>query len=69
MVQFVHDIISNMGGAMNRRHTQTDLIIMDYAKAFDKVPHGRLYTNSISMGYESPPTSGSAHGSLGAVNK
>ena len=27
---------------MNRRHKQTDLIIMDFAKAFDKVPHRRL---------------------------
>ena len=29
-------------GAMNRGHTQADLIIMDFAKAFDKVPHRRL---------------------------
>ena len=42
MVQFVHDIISNLDGAMNSRHKQTDLIIMDFAKAFDKVPHRRL---------------------------
>ena len=34
---FVH-IISNLSVAVNRRHKQTDLIIMDYAKAFDKVP-------------------------------
>ena len=33
LVQFVHDIISNL---------ETDLIIMDFAKAFDKVPHRRL---------------------------
>ena len=42
MVQFVHDIISNKDGAVNRGHKQTDLIIMDFAKAFDKVPHRRL---------------------------
>ena len=41
MVQFVHNFISNLDGAMNRGHKQTDLIIMDFAKAFDKVPHGR----------------------------
>ena len=41
-VQFVHDIISNLDGAMNRGHQQTDLIIIDFAKAFDKVPHRRL---------------------------
>ena len=38
----VHDIISNLDGAMNRGHKQTDFIIMDFAKAFDKVPHRRL---------------------------
>ena len=27
---------------MNRGHKRTDLIIMDFAKAFDKVPHRRL---------------------------
>ena len=42
LVQFVHDIISNLDGAVNRGHKRTDLIIMDFAKAFDKVPHGRL---------------------------
>ena len=40
--QIVHDIISNLDGAVNRGHKQTDLIIMDFAKAFDKVPHRRL---------------------------
>ena len=38
----LHDIISNLDGAVNRGHKQTDLIIMDFAKAFDKVPHRRL---------------------------
>ena len=42
LMQFVHDIISNLDGAMNVGHKQTDLIIMDFAKAFDKVPHRRL---------------------------
>ena len=42
LVQFVHDIISNLYGAVNHGHKQTDLIIMDFAKAFDKVPHKRL---------------------------
>ena len=39
LVQFVHDIISNLDGAVNHGHKQTDLIIIDFAKAFDKVPH------------------------------
>ena len=27
---------------MNSGHRQTDVIVMDFAKAFDKVPHKRL---------------------------
>ena len=27
---------------MNRSHKQTDVLVMDFAKAFDKVPHKRL---------------------------
>ena len=42
LIQFVHNIISNLERAVNRRHKQTDLIIMDFAKAFDKVSHRRL---------------------------
>ena len=42
LVQFVHDVISYLDGAVNRGHKQTDFIIMDFTKAFDKVPHRRL---------------------------
>ena len=35
---------------MNRGHKQTDLIIMDFAKAFDKVPHRRLLHKSDYYG-------------------
>ena len=42
LVQFYHDIVSNLDGAINRGHKQNDFIIMDFAKAFDKVPHRRL---------------------------
>ena len=42
LVQFYHDIVSNLDGAINCGHKQTDLIIMDFAKAFDKVPQRRL---------------------------
>ena len=42
LVQFIHDLHENLDGAHNRGHKQTDLIIMDFAKAFDKVPHRRL---------------------------
>ena len=41
-MQFYHDIVENLDGAYNRGHKQTNLIIMDFAKAFDKVPHRRL---------------------------
>ena len=42
LVRFVHDIINNLDGAVIRGHMQTDLIIMDFPKAIDKVPHRRL---------------------------
>ena len=42
LVQFFHDMVSNLNRALNRGHRQTDVIIMDFAKAFDKVPHKRL---------------------------
>ena len=42
LVQFVHDSISIPDGAMKHGHKQTDLIIMDFAMTFDKVPHIRL---------------------------
>ena len=35
-------MVSNLNRALNPGHKQTDLIIMDFIKAFDKVPHRRL---------------------------
>ena len=35
-------MVSNLDGARDRCQKQTDVIIMDFAKAFDKVPHMRL---------------------------
>ena len=35
-------MVSNLDQALNWGHRQTDVIIMDFAKAFDKVPHKRL---------------------------
>ena len=54
MVQFVHDTISNLDGAVNRGHKQTDLIIMDLAKAFDKVSHRRLLHKLDYYGIRGP---------------
>ena len=42
LVQFIYDLRENLEGAHNRGHKLTDLIIMDFAKAFDDVPHRRL---------------------------
>ena len=42
LVQFYHDKVSNLDGARGRGQKQTDVIIMDFAKAFDKVPYRRL---------------------------
>ena len=39
LVQCVHDIISNQDGAVNHGHKHTDLIIMNFPKAFDKAPY------------------------------
>jgi retron-type reverse transcriptase len=37
IISLIHDLTQN-----NDKNIQTDLIIMDFAKAFDKVPHKRL---------------------------
>ena len=37
LIDFIHEL-----NHINNRNKQTDLIIMDFAKAFDKVPHKRL---------------------------
>ena len=42
LVQFYHDLVSNLDHALNSNQKQTDVVIMDFAKAFDKVPHRRL---------------------------
>ena len=41
-VEFIHYLRENLDDAHSRGHTQTDLIVMDFANAFDKVPHRRL---------------------------
>ena len=42
LVQFYHDLVSNLDRAVSCGHRQTVVIVMDFAKAFDKVPHKRL---------------------------
>ena len=42
LVRFIQDLCENLDGAHNKARKKTDLIIMDFAKAFDKEPHRRL---------------------------
>ena len=42
LVQFIHDLALNLDRGHNKKNKQTDVIVMDFAKAFDKVPHKRL---------------------------
>ena len=46
----MHGIISKLDGKVNRGHEQTDLIIIEYAKALTRFRTGGYYTNSITMG-------------------
>ena len=51
LVQFVHGNISNLDGVVNPGHKHTDLIKMDFAKAFDKALYtGGYYMNWSIMG-------------------
>ena len=43
LVQFYHGMVSNLVRVLNRSHRQTDVIIMDFANAFDKVSSGGYY--------------------------
>ena len=69
LVQFVHDIISNLDGTVNHGLKQTALTIMDFAKAFDKVPKRRLLDKLEYFGIRRSTTGGSTCGFLGALNK
>ena len=42
LYSLINDLCENLDGAHNRGHKQTDLIIMEFAKAFYKVQHRRL---------------------------
>ena len=64
LVQFVHDIISTLDGAMNQgtsRHIWSSGISQ---RPSIRSNTGGYYINSITMRYEGPPINGSAHGSL-----
>ena len=69
LVQFIRDLPENLDGAHNRGHKQTDLIIMDFAKVFDKVPHRSLRIIWSIMVSEIISSSGSCLGYLGEHKK
>ena len=45
LIEFIHDIAFNMQAGV-----QNDVVIMDFAKAFDKVAHNRLLYKLSSYG-------------------
>ena len=69
LVQFSHDLVSNLDRALKRNHRQTDVIIMDFTKAFDKVPDMRIMYKLDLYGLEDLFTSGSLLCSLSALKK
>ena len=69
LVQFIHDLCENLDGAHNRGHKQTDIIIMDFFKALDKVPHRRLAYKLEVYGIRNEFLQGSRHGYLGKHKK
>ena len=48
LVQFIHDLLENLDGVHYGGHKQTDLIIMDIAKAFDKIPHSVTLVQKVN---------------------
>ena len=42
MVLQISSVLPRHDSALNRGHKQTDVIIMDFSKAFGNVPHRRL---------------------------
>ncbi len=54
LVEFITDVTNNMHNGK-----QTDILIMDFSKAFDKVGHERLLANWSILAYLTKPTTGS----------
>ena len=42
LVRFFRDLVGGLDRALSRSHRQTDVIVVGFAGAFDKVPHRRL---------------------------
>ena len=47
LIEFVHDTAFNM-----QTGVQNDVVVMDFAKAFDKVAHNRLLFKLLSYGFK-----------------
>ena len=69
LVQFYHDLVSNLHHALNSDQKQTDVIIMVFAKAFDKVPHRRLLYKLEYYGIRESTHKWISSGSLSALKK
>ena len=48
-VQFVHDLTRKLDGAVNGGHKQTNVIIMDFTKTFDNIPHRGSYLYKLDL--------------------
>ena len=64
LVQFFHDMVSNLDRAQNRGHRQTDV-----QRPLTRYHTRGYYTNCNTTGLEDLLTSGSLHGSLSAIKK
>ena len=56
LVTLIEDLMRNSTAG-----NQTDLVLLDFSKAFDKVSHQNYCSNSTDMALEAPPLNGSRH--------
>ena len=69
LVQFYHDLVSNLDRAVCPGHRQMDVIVMDFAKASDNSLIKGYYINLTSTGLEDLHISGLTRRSLSALKK
>ena len=67
LVRFYRDSVSNLNRAVNRDQRQTHVVIIDFARAFDRVPQKGLFCRLEYCGMGGSAPVGSACGSLGAL--
>ena len=69
LVQFFHDMVSNLDRALNRGHRLTIVIIMGFARPLTRCHTGDYSITCTTTGLEDLLTSGSLHGSLSDFKK